>query len=189
MKKLLLLFVSMSLFVSCSDDNGETLVDVDASEIVGKWDLIDFKSDGKTNTDAFGQSIESEYTSFGKDFDFEVDFADNPKTATGTGSYTTVITTKILGQSQTQEVPTASANGLESATWSVNGGILTITPTNSDTPNLASDAKIIEFDGETMKLKFDINETVEEEQQGIKVTIKVNATAYLTLKKQVSTAL
>ncbi len=184
MKKLLLLFVSMSLFIGCSDDNGETLADVDASEIVGKWDLVDFKSDGKTTTTLQGQSIDSDYSSFGKDYNFEVDFGDNPKNVTGTGSYTTVITTTTLGQTQTQEVPTSSASGLESGTWSVSGGVLTIAPNNQAQTNLVTNAKIIEFDVDTMKLKLDINETVEEQQQGLDIKVTVNATAFLTLKKK-----
>ncbi|CAL2086959.1 Lipocalin-like domain-containing protein [Tenacibaculum sp. 190524A05c] len=189
MKKLLLLFVSMSLFVSCSDDNGETLVDVDASEIVGKWDLIELTANGKSTNETLGQSVETEFSTLGKDFDFEVEFTNNPQNVTGTGSYNSVVTYTALGQTTTEVIPTTTANGLEDATWDVNGGILKITPSIQTALNLASDAKIIEFDGEKMRLKFDINQSAEGEEQGISFKISATGTAYLTLKKQVSTAL
>ncbi|MCG9973313.1 lipocalin family protein [Christiangramia crocea] len=48
MKKILILFLSLSLFASCSDDDG-TNTD-DGSKIVGKWFLLDVRSSGQQNT-------------------------------------------------------------------------------------------------------------------------------------------
>ncbi|MCP9201025.1 lipocalin family protein [Gramella sp. GC03-9] len=48
MKKLLILFLSLSLFTACSDDDDATTDD--GMEIVGKWYLIDVRTSATQNT-------------------------------------------------------------------------------------------------------------------------------------------
>lgn len=189
MKKVFLLFISFSILVSCSDDTQETLIDVAASEIIGEWELIEFTSEGTSKTKTLGQTVDTEYSVYGKDFDFDVVFTDNPKNVTGTGSYNSVATYTILGETTTEVIPTNTANGLEDGTWSVNEGILKITPSIQTSLNVYSDAKIIEFDGDTMRLKLNINQSAKGEEQGIAFEISSIGTAYIGLKRKQSNTL
>jgi len=186
MKNLFYLIVITSFFISCSSNDSENIVDVNEDEIKGKWDLIDFKSDGSTTVIANGQSLTTEFNSTGKDYDFIFDFESNPNHVEATGSYTTVITQTTNGITQTFEVPTNSIDGLDSGEWSLINGKILFTSENIDQQIATTEAQIIEFEEDTMTLKISASESIEEEIQGQKATLQVRVNIYLTIKRAVN---
>lgn len=167
--KLFLIGIAALLF-SCSEDEDP----VPTSErMVGAWSLtaIDYK--GTSTTTGSGVSLKADFTGTGKDYNYTTTFAANPNTVVNNGSYTIVLTTKLAGQSQTEEyeVEDISSDG----SWTLSGKTLTMI---SDDETQA--ATITEQSATTLKLKIEYNET--ETDMGITVATKMTAT--MTYKKK-----
>ncbi len=187
MKKLLLLFVSVYLCTSCSNNDEINLPDISESEITGQWELIDLTSSAKSSGLIRGQSVDLELSSYGKNYDFTYDFTNNPNRVTATGSYTLLSTIKILGQEETNETTVTPIDLGSEGEWSLTNNSLTIVWDNSspEVIVLTDEVQIIEFDGTTMKLKVNLDEdSADKEIQGVKIKVKVNFTTNFTLKRK-----
>ena len=170
MKKLLLLFLASSfVFTSCNSDDGDEPIMIDESLIPGLWNVTAMEvSDGKSITTFDGTSITANYSSFGKDFDFQVNFIDStdPKTFTSEGGYTAVVTVSAFGQSQTQEETVSDFFG--AGTWSVENNKLLMTNT-VDGQTVVQEGEITMLTEETLKMRIVFDETIEDADLGISV--------------------
>ncbi|AOW19928.1 lipocalin family protein [Urechidicola croceus] len=127
MKKLKYVSILCLLFISaCSDPDEDNIIDsATQSEILGTWTMTEFyTNNGRTITDVQGTELTTNFVSEGQDFETTVTFTENPNEVTSEGGYTTILTSTVLGQSLTQEVPTPSSG--VTGTWSLNNGILAI---------------------------------------------------------------
>ena len=92
--KLLILTLSLTFFVSCSDDD-ENTTPVDQETLIGTWEMIALN----VNTDirgTFGEvPITSSTSSGGENFDYTIVFTET--TYTATGSYDVVTTGTVNG--------------------------------------------------------------------------------------------
>ncbi len=103
MKLFKLLFVSsLFLFVSCNSDDDEP-IDVDTAKLVGTWNLTGLEVDGNTTTPIQGVPLTVDFTSVSKDEMFSCTFTENPNEVTCSGSYTSTVTVKVVGQDATTE--------------------------------------------------------------------------------------
>ncbi|MDY0779404.1 hypothetical protein [Tenacibaculum sp. IB213877] len=175
MKKLFYIFALTFLFISCSDES-ENIVDVSESEIAGVWDLTDFDLDVKTTYVFQGQSIVSETTAYGKDYDFSFTFNQNPNEIFNEGTFTIVTTTTTTaGETQTIESPATVIDGFNSGSWRIeNGKLIT-----ESTENMTSEIIIESYSENKLVLKSPTNEELTE--QGVSVKIKGNV--FLTLER------
>ncbi len=185
MKKLLFTIVTISvLFISCTNNDEENITNTaEENSIAGKWSLIDFKSEGTTTNTANGFSASTNFSAIGKDYNFTFDFQNNPNEVEASGSYTSVITQDLAGQSITQEIPTNSVEGLNSGTWSVVNGKLRIVSENTNQETVVTEGEIISLEDQIMKLKFVVDERIEQTIQGIQSVIEVKTDVYLTLEQ------
>src|SRR5690606_22048979 len=95
---LLLVFVSFS-----KDDDGGSNIDPDVS-LAGPWEFVDLNTNkGKMKITSEGTSIEASFKITGKDYDYQSVFTEEPNYVTSSGSFTMIITTTILNQTNTQE--------------------------------------------------------------------------------------
>lgn len=173
MKKLILLLflASTSAFISCGSDD-DASIEIDESLIPGDWDLTALSvENGKTTTEAQGQSASIDYTTVGKDFTMETTFIDStdPKTYTSSGGYTAVITQNLLGQETTQEQTITDFLG--SGEWRVEGNMLITT-----TDGVEQASQITALNSETMSLKIEINESLEIAGASVTTTGTLNYT-------------
>ncbi len=175
MKKLpILLFLALGgFFASCEKDSSEPEtpeVMVEQSSLVGTWDVTGYEvEDGKSTTEAAGQSITQEYTSYGKDYDMTVDFNENPQTAVSNGSYISVLTYSLLGQKYTQEVPTFSL--FEESEWQLEGSDIVFTANGKETR-----AKVTEMSETKLIMLMDYNEVLEADGGTVTTTGKLTIT-------------
>lgn len=195
MKKLILLFVLSITFISCSDDYDT--VDIQKSDLVGKWNLVAQTSKTKQTIVKQGVSTITYINGLGKDFNFTITFIENPNTSTTQGVYTLVSTNIIpnqsftvpgetnntLGQSNTtqdqsgitKETHLNTIDGFDSINWSLNGGnISLISRDNKSIP-----VQVIGFTGATLKLRVKIEET----QKFSNSTIKTSRELIITLER------
>lgn len=119
--KLILISFSVILF-SCSDDEAP----MPTSEgMLGIWNVTAISYEGSTTTTVMGVSVKANFTGTGKDMDLTTTFNESPNTVTSEGSYTIVLTTTMMGQTTTEEVP--FDNMLMDGTWTLEGRTLTVT--------------------------------------------------------------
>ncbi|OSY89420.1 hypothetical protein WH52_01945 [Tenacibaculum holothuriorum] len=177
MKKLFYLLFVAVLAVSCSNNENEvfTPIDIPEADLVGTWDVTAFNSDGEIAGSAAGQTIAGSYNSYGKNFDFKYVFTDSPKKVTASGSFTTVATVKVNGQSQTTEQPTSLVEGLGNGDWKEDNGVITITSNG-----VSDKAYVKSYENGVLVLKIDLNQSVD--QQG--VDFKIKGDLFITLKKK-----
>ncbi|TLP78813.1 hypothetical protein [Maribacter sp. ACAM166] len=125
MKKYVLLSViavCTLVFSSCSKDE-DGVSGVSEVSIIGAWNLTALEAtDGKSDTNFDGTSIPATFNAMGKDFDTVVTFSEEPQIVTSEGSYTTVLTTTILGETSTEEEE--GEDFFESDEWRLGGSIL-----------------------------------------------------------------
>ncbi|NHF60944.1 hypothetical protein FK220_016445 [Flavobacteriaceae bacterium TP-CH-4] len=175
MKKLhLIVFLATaSLFVACEKDSTEESIKevaVEQSALLGTWEVTGYEiEEGKSVTEADGQRITQEYTSYGKDYDMTVEFNEDPRTVVSNGSYTAVITYSLLGQKYTQEVPAYSL--FESAAWSLEGSEIVIGNDGEETR-----AKIIEMLETKLVMTWDYDEVLETDGAMVTTTGKLTLT-------------
>lgn len=180
MKKfaMLLFLASTSLFFSCSSDDDSPIA-IDQALIPGEWDLTEVKSeDGKVTTTIENIPVSGDYSISGKDYTAEASFTESsntnePNTFTSSGGFTIVATISIPTQSidYEQVVPDFIGAG----EWKVEGTRLITTVAGTD-----KSFDIITLNAQTMSLRVDIEETVE--QQGF--TFSVTGSQIFTLTKK-----
>jgi hypothetical protein len=164
----LLLLSLVVIFFSCSEDEDPKPT---TEGMVGAWAITALDYKGTTTTSAEGLSMKAEFTGTGKDMNLITTFGANPNIVTSQGSYTIVLTTNMMGQTETQEYPFEEV--VTDGTWSLNGNTLTIT-NDFDSQT----ATIVEQNSTTLKVRIDVDET--ESDQGITVSTKVQATYTFT---------
>src|SRR5690606_625917 len=158
---LFLLGVAVILF-SCSDDDP-----VPTSEgMLGTWVVTDINYKGSTTTSGFGMNIKSDFTGTGKDMDFTTTFSEDPNTVISEGSYTIVLKTTVLGQTETEEVPFDEI--ITDGTWSLEGKTLTVV-----SGGITQQATITKQSNSSLQMRIDINQT--ESEMDITVTTKIQA--------------
>jgi hypothetical protein len=161
--KLLLLVAAVIMFSCGKDDDPQPTVD----GLVGKWSISSLDYHGKTTTTVQGTTLASNFTGTGKDMNLTTTFTKNPNTVTSEGSYTIVLTTTTLGQTDTQEI---SLNEIvTSGTWELKGSTITVTGSNGP-----QDATILEQTDSTLKLKIEVSQSVT--VQGVTSTTEIHGT-------------
>ncbi len=168
MKKLLLLFVSTLLFISCSDESNNN-VDVNQNDLVGTWSLTKFDLDATTSGSSQGIDFSSNIKSIGKDYNLTITFTENPKEFTVDGSFTLVSTTNIAGDIDTVEEEVSTISELNSGEWKIENNQLLLIG-----DNISSGININSFTGNKIILKqpVDFNRT----EQGGTIKIKSETT-------------
>ncbi|MBX2970416.1 MAG: hypothetical protein KF803_13690 [Cyclobacteriaceae bacterium] len=119
--KLLLLALAVILF-SCNDDEAPMPT---REGMVGIWKVTAINYKGTSTTTVMGTSIKANFTGTGKDIDLTTTFGDNPNTVTSEGSYIIVLTTTMMGQTTTEEVPFEEM--IMDGTWELEGRKLIVT--------------------------------------------------------------
>lgn len=159
MKNLSLLFVAfLFVFTSCSsDDDANNQIDLSV-DITGQWDLTKIELEGESTMTFEGQTITTTFVGFGKDYDAQVVFTDNPKEVNATGTYTMVMTTSFMGFSETDEYPVDFSDDFDAGSWSIEGNLLVITDSNS---NEVQTAKIVHLTQNKMVLVMEEVESME----------------------------
>ncbi len=177
MKKLLLLFLVGTLFVSCSKDEvlelGIFSGEITNSDLAGVWNVTEhYTTNGKIDTNINGVDVRADFTSQGKNFETTVAFSQNPNTVLSSGAYTnsTSVRYSTFSQSEetTQNIPLA---GL----WTLNNNVLTVT-----SGGISSAYLIVQFTGNTLQLKYRVSGNMEIISG---ISGNVNATYYISLQK------
>lgn len=75
MKKLVFLFVTALLCISCSD-NDTVIVDVTEADIVGSWNVIEYTNESSASYNYNGIPFTSTSSAYGKDFDSVLTFSE-----------------------------------------------------------------------------------------------------------------
>lgn len=141
MKKLFLLFIGLSLIISCDKKEEPEEVKVTNNDLVGSWKVTEIRSDkgkisGKISYSGFSTNISSDLSLKGKDYNMVITFANNPKKVSSKGGFTATISVKIpvLGkeESYTQKIPSIPASN---GNWNVENNVLT-TKSNGETVSI-----------------------------------------------------
>lgn len=170
-----LLIAFTILFISCtSDDSTPIDTNAQANDLLGTWKLTEITQEGTTKTEIQGVPITANFSSVGKNINSQLVFTDNPNNFTSSGSYTSVVTITIVGQSTSQEIPVDINDYLNQGTWEFNAGIITVNSNGE-----IQTANITELTNTT--LKFEVELDVVTVDQGI--TNRTNTTAKMTLIK------
>ena len=160
------------IFTSCSKDNNGS-IDATEADIIGTWNLTALETtNGRTTTIIDGESTVTDFDAVGQDFATVVIFSENPQIVTSEGTYTTVITSTVMGETTTQEEQ--GENFFESDEWRLDGDILYFGTGEEElgfTIISLSDAEIL--------LRYTIDETVD----FFGAIITVSATYNMTLSK------
>ena len=172
--KFVSVFCLTILFISCSSDDSSPIdTNAQADDLTAIWNLNEITQEGTITTDVQGVPVQSTFTSFGKDINAQVEFKQNPNNFTSSGSYTSVVTISLLGQSNTQEVSVPIDDFLNQGTWSLNNGVMTISQ-NGETV----EANVIELTNTSLKLELEDERVIVE--QGFTNTTKTKVNMTLT---------
>lgn len=160
------------LISSCSkDDDG--ISNATEASIIGTWNLTAFETkDGKSNTKFESTSIPTTFTAVGKDFDTVVTFGDEPQIVTSEGTFTTVVTTTVMGETTTEEE--TGEDIFQSESWRLDGTTLYFGSGDEEIG-----LTITELTDSKMSLRYSIDETVEI----FGATTGISATYNMTLTK------
>jgi hypothetical protein len=175
MKKYFLLSIITAFtlaFSSCSKDEVGVSNASEAS-ILGSWNLTALETtDGQSNTNFDGTSIPTTFKAIGKDFNTIVNFSKDPQIVTSEGSYTTVLTTTVMGETTTEEQD--GEDFFESDEWRLDGAILYFGSAEEEVG-----FTITELTDTKMALRYKIDETVD----FFGVVTTVSATYNMSLTK------
>jgi len=158
-KKIILLAIISVFLISCTKNDNEQIApfdgEVKASDIVGTWTVTEFYTDnGSVDTKVAGVNVTANFKSKGKDFkNAKVIFSQNPDVVVSSGTFTNVTTVSYLAFSETEE---KTESVLIAGNWSLKNNIVSI---GANTTFL--DYTIVEFSGNTLKLKYEYDENVE----------------------------
>lgn len=174
-KKVAVLFI-FSLFLSaCSldSDSDRIVVNTTADKLVGTWEMNETTQEGTFETLVQGLPVKVNFTSYGENITAQVVFTDTPNSIVSSGGFDSVVT--ISNLSITETVPVLLNDFLVDGTWTVNGGVITISQNNQQV-----EAYVIELTDTLLKIEVDIIETLT--IQGI--TGDVESTSSITFLKQ-----
>lgn len=167
-----LITVFSLVFTSCSNDE-DAVSNASESEITGTWNLTALETkDGRSDTNFDGTSIPTTFTAVGKDFNTVVTFSENPNIVTSEGSYTTVVTTTVMGETSTEEE--TGEDFFESDEWRLDGSTLYFGSGEEEVG-----FTITELTDSKISLRYEIDETVD----FFGATTSVSATYNMTLTK------
>lgn len=167
-----LITVFSLVFTSCSNDE-DAVSNASESEITGTWNLTALETkNGRSDTNFDGTSIPTTFTAVGKDFNTVVTFSENPNIVTSEGSYTTVVTTTVMGETSTEEE--TGEDFFESDEWRLDGSTLYFGSGEEEVG-----FTITELTDSKISLRYEINETVD----FFGATTSVSATYNMTLTK------
>jgi len=176
MKKVFLLSiisVFTLVFTSCSNDD-DAVTTASEGEVIGTWNLTALETkDGQSITEFDGSSLETTFTSVGKDFDTVITFSEDPQNVVSEGSYTTILTTTFMGESQSEEI--IGEDFFQSEKWRLDGNTLYFVSGEEKEIGLT----ITELTDSKMSLMYDLEDTVEV----LGGTTRVSATYTMTLSK------
>ena len=151
---LTLLLIYTSAFTSCSNDEG-TASSLSEASIVGTWGLSALQTkNGRSNTDFAGTSIPATFTELGKGFSTLVTFSEESNEVTTNGTYRTVLTTTIMGETTIEEQEGESF--FEYDEWRLENNMLYLRTGEKEigfTITHLSDSKIL--------LRYEVEETVD----------------------------
>lgn len=90
-----MLFIASIFLTSCSsdDDLGKSITEDD---LVGVWNITEFTLNSKVTTTEDRVTSTFELNSFGKDFNYNINFSKKPIEFSTMGTYTTVTTLKPI---------------------------------------------------------------------------------------------
>ncbi len=172
MKKLNLLFIALALVLtSCSSDDGDSSGDI-SGDIVGTWIGQDVDYSGSTVTQIPGSDdLVADYVGEAYDVDYTLSFSENPNELVSEGSYSIMLTTTTLGQTQVDNLE--NLEFLSDGTWNKVGDQLTIV-SNGET----STGTIIELTNTSLIIEQ--NQVQDVSQQGFTIITTVNAITTFT---------
>ena len=159
MKNLQLTLVLVTFFTLSSCLNNETEINISDDDLIGTWNLTEFKSENGNiivTENTITETIEYGFEGF--NFDATITFEDDPRIVTGNGSLSISYTAYFQGQIQTgQEIIDSNntPNGIMEANWSLDDGVLTFSLQGEE-----MHAEIIEFDDSTLRLKMVLDQNL-----------------------------
>ncbi|MEX0996666.1 MAG: lipocalin family protein [Flavobacteriaceae bacterium] len=165
----ILLFAILLVFASCSsdDDNSNDQIDLTV-DITGSWELTSLEYEGESTIEVENQTLTISFDGFGKDFDAQVNFTEDPNEVTSTGSYTLVLTTNFMGESITQEQFVDFSDDSITGEWSIENGNQLVVVSNGETQT----AEIISLNESKMVLLTNESTTID----GVNVIISSEMT-------------
>lgn len=129
----ILLFTFLFVFASCSsDDDSNSQIDLTV-DLTGSWELTSLEYEGESTIEVENQTLTISFDGFGKDFDAQVNFTEDPNELTSTGSYTLVLTTNFMGESITQEELIDFSDDIITGEWSLENGNQLVIVSNGET--------------------------------------------------------
>lgn len=160
------------IFTSCSSD--DSLV-VATENLPGSWNLQQFDTELTTTFNVLGLPVSSRSNAIAEDIDVQITFSENPNTVVTNGSYTLVITTTVLDESQTEEITTTDQ--ILAGTWTVNGNEVTISSTVPDTePDFQNITyRIIELTENRLQMRanFETTQTIEGSEAEVDISTEI----------------
>ncbi len=185
MKKVYVTLVFLIFLLACTENKENTNLDVEISDIVGEWELVEFLLDGNYTDETLDLPINTEISAVGSDYDFTITFTNNPKDVTAIGSFNSTVTYSSLGSTTSELIVIDTNDKQETGTWNLIGEVLEVIPSSQTDINLEGDFKIIEFNDEVMQLQMDIDQIFEGNDQDEAFKISAKGTTYLKLKKKI----
>lgn len=158
------------VLISC-EESETILVDIDENELIGTWNLTKLSQEGTVSV----SGIPVPFSSEGSNFDSVIEITDSPNNFVAKGSFTNTTTiNNPIGDDIVNE-ETINLNELfTKGTWTVENGIITVTQ-----GSINQTMDIIEFNGTTIKLQFEIEIPVDYEG----VSLVSDSTIDMTLVK------
>ena len=154
--KYLALFIAISFFISCSDDDS-TPIDTGAqqSDLIGTWNLAEVTHDGTATATIQNIPVTGNVDAFGKNIDAQVKISENPNNLTASGGYTAETTVSIATENFEFDLPIVLNEVLSQSSWTLNSGIITLTNGGE-----TLDLNITELNKTSLKIEFDFILTV-----------------------------
>jgi len=112
------------LFFSCSEDEQAPALPT-VEGLTGTWDMTAIDYSGTSATTFGGNTINATFTGKGKNMDYITTFSVDPNAVVSQGSYTIELTTKVAGQTTTEDYEFNDA--FMDGTWELDGQTLIIT--------------------------------------------------------------
>jgi hypothetical protein len=184
--KLTTVLIAFTLFLSCSNDDGETSTPVDQDSLVGTWEMISLNADVDFSGELAGLPVTSSTSSVGENFDYTITFTET--TYSSSGSYDIVTTGTLNGIPLDEERETIS-DANERGTYELVDGELIIDGDLVDLEEANSELEGVEFDP-NFEVTFNSNgELVIEQSDAITVEaegtpINIEYDSRIVLRKQ-----
>jgi len=173
MKKLILLFLSISLLIACSDDQ-DGVTDISNDDIVGIWNITKSEFSGTATATVQGIPVTGSAKGSGKNYDLTLTFKENPNEFNFEGTFTSVVEISIQGQTQMVERELNSLGDVTVGTWKIENNQLF-----SENDGVTSEALPIEsISSNKIVVKIDIDQTFTSPQD-IPITVKGIGTVIL----------